>query len=649
MGSQISVKRPKFEMGSKRVLIYCMIIIVSLFYLCCAEEVKVRVKGLKSIAKTDENFICATLDWTPETKCNYNQCPQGKTGILSLDLKNKILANAIKAFSPLRIRIGGSIQDQVVYKVGKSAPKCPHFKPRKNGLFGFSEGCLQMERWDLINKFFNETGARITFGLNALRGRKKSKHDNTLMIGDWDPKNAYDFMKYTASKGYKIDSYELGNELCGSGVAARIEAEQYGKDIIVLKKLVQELYPNPAKQPKVLGPAGFYDKQWFDTFLQASGPNVVDGLTHHIYNLGAGVDPTLINKVQDPYFLDRIAQTYKDISNSIESFGPWAGAWVGEAGGAYRGGSKDVSHAFVDGFWYLDQLGMTSTFNHKVFCRQSLIGGNYGLLNTTTFVPNPDYYGLVFISSTFLQREIAVGRDWSEVTLAGDGMWPRGGGADGKVIEEDEGEPEMGLGEEDREGKAMWATATAAVAPDREGRRMAEVSVLLPPALHPSRGLDPSQPPSLLHSKGVNHYGRGALLWHRLMGTNVLAASHTGSPYLRVYSHCSKKTAGISILLINMSNSTTFEVSVVDEMNLYPEQYKSIKDTEQREEYHLTPKDGNIQSDVLLLNGTLLKLTETFDIPSMNPRLVDSVLPVKVVPDSIVFATLKGFKAPACA
>ncbi|KAG8383051.1 hypothetical protein BUALT_Bualt05G0144300 [Buddleja alternifolia] len=375
--------------------------------------------------------------------------------------------------------------------------------------------------------------ARITFGLNALTGRKKSKDDHSLMIGDWNPKNAYDFMNYTASKGYKIDSYELGNELCGNGVAARIEAEQYGKDVIVLKKLVQELYPDPITQPKVLGPAGFYDKQWFDTFLQTSGPNVVDGLTHHIYNLGAGVDPTLINKVQDPYFLDQISQTYKVISNSIESFGPWAGAWVGEAGGAYNSGGKDVSHTFVDGFWYLDQLGMTSKFNHKVFCRQSLIGGNYGLLNTTTFIPNPDYYG--------------------------------------------------------------------------------------------------------------------ALLWHRLMGTNVLAASHTGSPYLRVYSHCSKKTAGVSVLLINMSNSTTFEVSVVEEMNLYPEQYKSMKDIDQREEYHLTPKDGNIQSDVLLLNGTPLKLTESFDIPDMNPQLVDSMFPVKVVPDSIVFATLKGFKAQACA
>ncbi|KAL3840531.1 hypothetical protein ACJIZ3_025122 [Penstemon smallii] len=505
-------------------------ILLSLFFLSSAEEVKLTVKGLKSIADTDDNFICATLDWWPETKCNYNQCPWGKSGILNLDLENKILANAIKAFNPLRIRVGGSLQDQVLYKVGTSVKKCPHFKRRDDGLFGFSKGCLPMERWDLLNKLFNQTGAKITFGLNALIGRKKSKDDEYLMVGNWNSRNAHDFINYTASKGYKIDSYELGNELCGSGVAKRIEAEQYGKDMIELKRLVQEVYPDPTTQPKVLGPAGFYDEKWFNTFLQTSGPNVVDGLTHHIYNLGPGDDPSLINKIQDPSFLDQISQTYKDVSTSIKLHGPWTRAWVGESGGAYNSGGKEVSHTFLDGFWYLDQLGMTSTFNHKVFCRQALVGGNYALLNTTTFVPNPDYYG--------------------------------------------------------------------------------------------------------------------ALLWHRLMGNNVLSTSHNGSHYLRAYSHCSKKTKGVSILLINMSNSTSFEVSLLDDMNLYS---RGNGDRNGREEYHLTPKDGNIQSDMLLLNGTPLKLTETFEIPAMNPLLVDDTLPIRVAPDSIVFVTLKGFKAPACA
>lgn len=49
-----------------------------------AEEVKVMVKSVTSIAKTDDNFICATLDWWPHNKCDYNQCPWENAGILNL-------------------------------------------------------------------------------------------------------------------------------------------------------------------------------------------------------------------------------------------------------------------------------------------------------------------------------------------------------------------------------------------------------------------------------------------------------------------------------------------------------------------------------------------------------------------------------------
>ena len=70
---------------------------------------------------------------------------------------------------------------------------------------------------------------------------------------------------------------------------------------------------------------------------------------------------------------------------------------------------------------------------------------------------------------------------------------------------------------------------------------------------------------------------------------------------------------------------------------------------QQREEYHLTPKDGNIQSDVLLLNGTPLKLTEASDIPALEPQIVDASKPITVVPHSFVFVNLRGFNAPVCA
>ena len=59
-------------------------ILLLLFTISSAEDVQLNVKGVTNIATTDNNFVCATLDWWPENKCDYNQCPWGKAGILNL-------------------------------------------------------------------------------------------------------------------------------------------------------------------------------------------------------------------------------------------------------------------------------------------------------------------------------------------------------------------------------------------------------------------------------------------------------------------------------------------------------------------------------------------------------------------------------------
>ncbi|KAK8257048.1 hypothetical protein V6Z12_1Z009500 [Gossypium hirsutum] len=473
------------------------VVFLSCLLVSKAEKVEVVVEGATSIAQTDEDFICVTLDWWPTNKCDYDQCPWGQAGLFNLDLKNKILEKAVKAFHPLRIRVGGSLQDQVVQGL----------------LIRFSIGCLDMKRWDELNEFFNQTRAKVTFGLNALIGRKESETEKTLWVGDWYSHNARDLMSYTISKGYTIDSYELGNELCGVGVSARIEAKQYAKDMATLKNLVKEMYPNPKTQPKILGPGGFYDKKWFDTFLDASGHDVIDGVTHHIYNLGPGNNPDVVRRVQDPFFLTQIAQTFKDVSNAIVKFAPWSGAWVSESGGAYNSGGQLVSYTFAFGFWYLDQLGMTSVYNHKVYCRQALTGAI-----------------MLFLT--------------------------------------------------------------------------------------------------------LPHF---ALLWHRVMGSKVLSATHKGSPYLRVYSHCAKK------------ENTSFEIDLFHDLNLNGGSPNfEFKGHKKREEYHLTPKDGNILSSIVLLNGTPLELSDSLEIPELKPKLVDGLKPISIAAHSIAFVTIRDFNAPAC-
>jgi len=190
---------------------------------------------------------------------------------------------------------------------------------------------------------------------------------------------------------------------------------------------------------------------------------------------------------------------------------------------------------------------MASTYDTKTYCRQTLIGGNYGLLNTTTFVPNPDYYS--------------------------------------------------------------------------------------------------------------------ALLWHRLMGENVLSTNFSGTKKIRAYAHCAKHSPGITLLLINLDNTTTVEAKVAfnrtrtlrhkhkshghrsEVVRQHPR--KKIIDMT-REEYHLTPKDGNLHSQIVMLNGKILTVNSSGHIPPLEPLNANSSAPITVAPFSIVFAHIPNVVLPAC-
>lgn len=58
-----------------------------------------------------------------------------------------------------------------------------------------------------------------------------------------------------------------------------------------------------------------------------------------------------MNKILNPQYLSKISDTFSNLSKTIDMYGPWASAWVGEAGGAFNSGGQNVSDTFVDSFW----------------------------------------------------------------------------------------------------------------------------------------------------------------------------------------------------------------------------------------------------------------------------------------------------------
>jgi hypothetical protein len=53
--------------------------------------------------------------------------------------------------------------------------------------------------------------AIVTFGVNALYGRYNVRR--SIWAGKWNSTNAYDFVKYTISKGYPVGSWEFGKTI----------------------------------------------------------------------------------------------------------------------------------------------------------------------------------------------------------------------------------------------------------------------------------------------------------------------------------------------------------------------------------------------------------------------------------------------------
>ncbi|XP_021769385.1 heparanase-like protein 3 [Chenopodium quinoa] len=504
------------------------------------QTVDVYFNSTAEIARTDDDYICATLDWWPSDKCDYDSCSWGETSLLNLDLNDTILSNAVKAFSPLKIRMGGTLQDRLIYQTNEQQPCNPFIKDSSQFL-GFSQGCLPMARWDDLNRFFKETGAVVTFGLNALTGRTINPDGSTK--GAWDPSNAESLIRYTVNKGYSIYGWELGNELSARGIGARVTAHQYASDVKILQNLIEKVYVGSETKPLILGPGGFFDATWFAEFIGKTTKSL-QAITHHVYNLGAGDYNGLVGNILDPSHLNGEARVFKKLQQDIRNSGTSAVSWVGEAGGAFNSGRNHVTNTFVMSFWYLDQLGLAATYNTKTYCRQTLIGGNYGLLDRSNFVPNPDYYS--------------------------------------------------------------------------------------------------------------------ALLWHRLMGKQVLSTSVSGTSNLRAYTHCSKQSQGITLLLINLDAEATLRVNISTETgsisaeNSGPFARKSkfgkmpIFTQNIREEYHLTAPERDLSSKKMLLNGRVLTVESSGGIPTLKPAIVHINDPITIAPFSIAFVHIPSIVSNVC-
>lgn len=396
------------------------------------------------------SFGCVSLDWWPPTKCDCGRCAWGKSSMLNINLDSRRLQAALRRLSPVFLRLGGSLSDLVRYQLpdeDNTDQSCDSSfgLPTNSTRLGFplESGCLSAERWEQLNRLCTKTRCSLTFTINGLAGRRLTQpcpdgidclHNAanhsccTSWEGDWDGTAAKRFLQYTRRRGLTPWGFAFGNELVGSyggkwgvdqgGIEAHLTVQQYSRDFCELSKLVQTEWPelmaaDGTQRPRLIAPDGHFMSRWFTDFLQLTSANGCppDVIAYHQYLLGAGSDPAAGSKAMDPRVLDRQRGYGAAVASVVREASIGAvhapEIWMGEAGGAYNSGAPGVTDVFHGSFWYLDSLGQLARAGHQTFCRQTLVGGNYGLLNATTLLPNPDYYALLLWLTLMGRRVLA--------------------------------------------------------------------------------------------------------------------------------------------------------------------------------------------------------------------------------------------------
>jgi len=365
------------------------------------------IVGERMISTTNENFVCVTMDWWPKEKCDYGHCPWHNSSMLSINLDHPLLRSAVSTMAPVVLRLGGSLTDHIIYEVpstsGKPAPPCKPIRPSKTDPLGFEGGCLTMARWDKLNKFCKDLGCQIVFDLNLAGGYETKESDPWWRGGSWKGSNVKAFLEYTRASEYPILGFELGNEVdVRHGVGAHVPTKKVVSAFVKVSKTIKDLWSTAQVKPLLIGPdSSVFDMEWYLEMAVELGHHLpmVDVWTYHIYSLGPGsplLNPNMTDHMLNATKLDSLHVTVDKTREFVQTLEDGGNKkfqlWCGEAGGAYNSGRNLYTNSFISGFWFLDQLGTMAATSHQMYCRQTLVGGFYGMINITTMHVNPDYY-----------------------------------------------------------------------------------------------------------------------------------------------------------------------------------------------------------------------------------------------------------------
>jgi len=352
--------------------------------------VHLRMSDKDAVEIIPDQFISLALDasqiiggfWWDHS--NTTAGGLGNNRVEPLDLTDTALIKRTAALNPYCIRIGGTEADRLFYSV----------KKKKKQLTEGYQYRLGKRKIRELNEFCTRTGSSLMITLNAGPGPRKNGRK-------WKKRNARHLIEYSDSRNMEVKVWELGNEVNAYpfflGLSHRVSPAEYAGDIQKLSRIIPE-----GKGIRTAGPALAVWPVLGETlpFMKRFLKNTEicpDIITWHYYPQQSSRCPMTVRKAKrktllNPRNLNEVRKQLKKLKKLRDRYHPRAEMWLGETGHALCGGEKGLSDTFYSGFWWLDQICLMAVMGQKQVVRQTLTGGDYGLLDKEDHFPLPDYW-----------------------------------------------------------------------------------------------------------------------------------------------------------------------------------------------------------------------------------------------------------------
>jgi heparanase 1 len=341
------------------------------------------------------------------------------------DLESTKFRRLVSYLAPSRMRIGGTDADAAYYCPEEGECELP---PQYRNAFRDTEnerpGSLTHEEIRRAANFAEAVGSRVMFCVNAGPGPRD------LQTGQWTPDNARELIRYVKSlpNGHVFDIWELGNEVnirwFHFNLPIRLTPDFYASDLATFRGLVNDEAPGSlvASPGCFIMPFAWLGDWNFTRNLLRIARDRIDIVTWHLYATQSErcadfQSPARASK--ETLFDESIVADHRNFARYVAEVAAGLPVMNGESASSQCGGQAGVSDTLLDALWFADWIGIMAQEGSRAIVRQSIVGGDYGLLDPHTFDPRPSFLAYVMFRRTVERSRLETVADRSLVKAHG--------------------------------------------------------------------------------------------------------------------------------------------------------------------------------------------------------------------------------------